>query len=363
MVDFNKLTECFTGLVGFRNGNRTGVESFSGSQTGSTSGIYYTDEPGVTQSLMHFAKSKDYATLADYADQVNKDAIREVMNDYVSSHSELTDSRTVMKSVNPVNQIVRMQDQVAKNGRFVFVRLDLTPSDTLIANIVRLGVQFNTLNNGLKFYLFETSQYEAIAEYELTGHTKTMSLQWFDVNLKCPYKSTTGGTNQSYLFGYFENDLQGNALNTKVYDACCGNQGWVNDYRKYVWITGGVVENSRLNSTYLPDSNYLGQTDQSFGIHVSVNVTCDISDIICDNTMVFAKAIQKRGAMRVYRDFMNTTNVSREAELSRDQAATNYAMVEADYKRYMKNLTINFTDIDGICQPCSKRVIKSVQLL
>ena len=361
MVNIDRIVECLTGSVGFRNSDRSGIQSFSGAQTGSTSGQYYTDEPGITASYMQMAKPKDYATLADYAEDVNRTAISETMAEYIAQHKELTGSREIMSAVNPVRGMVRMQDQVAKSGRFCYIRFNLRHSDTLVCNILRVGVQFNALNPNLTLYLYETSQNEPIATYTLTGHTKVLSLQWFDINLKCPYKSTTGGTFQSYLLGYYENDLNGNAVNTQIEDACCGNERWVNNYRQHVFITGGSVMPAGQNGTNLPDPNFYGQTSQTFGLHVSVSVTCDVTDYICDHVNTFAPIIRKRGAMRIFRDYYNNSNVNREADMSRDRAMTNYAATEVEYKRLLKTMSVDIMDIDGICMPCNERKMKTAQ--
>lgn len=350
------------GLVGFQNSERSGISLFDADQTGSTSGTYYTEESGITPSLMTFAKPPDHATLADYARAVNRAAIRDTLQEYINNHKQLTRARTLLETVTPVSGVTRFTDQLTKSGRLVGIMLRPSASDTLAAVVQYIGVQFNTANPGLTLYIYETSQNEPIGSFALTGHDKALSLQWFTREVICKYRGNTSGTGQKFLIGYFENELSGNALNTKLTSACCGNERWVNAYRSQVYVSGFSIPGSQFTGTTMLDNTQIGETDTTFGLHVRFYTTCEITDVICDNSLMFAMMIRKRGAMRIFRDYFNGTNVNREQDMSRDRAVTNYEMVKQEYDQLIKSQQFDLTNIDRKCMPCSQRDIRTATL-
>ena len=117
-----------------------------------------------------------------------------------------------------------------------------------------------------------------------------------------------------------------------------------------------------MNGTDLPNTQLIGESSDTYGLHLHFYVTCDISDIICDNKNMFALAIAKKCAMKFYQDFANNSNLSRESDMSRDRALTNYAMAKEEYDGLLKSIRFDFTDIDRYCLPCSTRDLQTVSI-
>jgi hypothetical protein len=362
MIDISTAVDCLSGLVGFRNSDRTCISNFPNSQTGSTSTVYVTDEPAITPTNITAAMPKDYSSLGDYVSDSITRASQEVVQEFTNRHKELTRARTLLDDVNPVKGVNVFTNQISKSGRFVGFLIEPTQSDSISVILKYIGVQFNTLNTALTLYLYDTSQNTAIATLTLTGHNKLLSLQWFESTMVAKYKSTTGGTGQKFLLGYYENDLSGNAVSTTM--ATCSDcgygpyNGWIEVYRKQVYITGVSIPSNGLNGTNLPDTTKFQEGTETFGLHLKFFTTCDITDVFCGNKSMFAMAISKKTAMKFYLDFANNSNLSREADMSRDRAMTNYAVAKEQYDDTMKNIRIDFTDIDKHCLPCSQRELR-----
>lgn len=364
MIDFSTLATCCSGLVGFRNSDRTCISDFANSQTGATSAVYVTDEPAITPTNVTAAMPKDYSSLSDYVSAIIRNSQQQCLQEFVSRHKELTRTRTLLDNVNPVKGENIFTNQIMKSGRFVGICIEPKKSDTIAAVLKYIGVQFNALNTSLTLYLYDCSQNDAIATLTLTAHNKILSLQWIESTMVARYRSNTGGTGQRFLLGYYENDLTGNAVSTSLARCNSGCRGyeWVNKYQQYCYVTGFSVPATGLNGTSLPNLNLIGEGDETFGLHLRFYITCEISDVICDNKNMFALAISKKCAMRFYQDFANNSNVSREADMTRDRALTNYAMAKEEYDLLLKSIRIDFTNIDGICLPCSQKDLRTATI-
>jgi hypothetical protein len=364
MIDIPTVSNCLAGLVGFRNSDRTCISDFSDSQTGSTSTVYVTDEPAITPTNILAAMPKDYSSLGDYVSNIIRKSSQEMIQEFIYRHKELTRARTIIDNIKPVKGNAILTNQITKAGRFVGIIIEPSKSYSLAAVIRSIGVQLNSLNPGLTLYLYETSQNDATATLTLTGHNKILSLQWFDSTMIAKYQSPDGGTGQRFLLGYYEDDLIGNAVSTNIANCNSGCYGyeWVQQYQKHVYITGFSIPPSGLNGINLPNTQMISEGSESYGLHIHFYVTCDISQIICDNKNIFALAASKRTAMRFYRDYANNSNLSREADMTRDRALTNYEMAKEEYDGLLKSVRIDFTDIDRYCLPCSQKELQTTIL-
>jgi len=369
MINYSTLLTCFSGLVGFRDSDNSCIPNLAPSLTGSTSGVYVTDVSGITPEVITDARSKDYSDINGYLSSVVTGETQNALNDFINQHKQLTKARHLLDNIDPVKYIQYFTDKVTKSSRFVGFEIKPNESDNLSLLLRQVGVQFDTLNTALVIYLFESSQQTAIKTFTLSAHSKVSSLQWFELTeWIANYKSSTLGTGQCFYLGYFEADLSGQAIDTKFYGALSGDDiigctscgtGWVSGYQKHARIRGVAFDNSALNGTSIPDLKQATYTDQTFGLHLKISVTCDITEVICYNKSLFVQAVKNKIALRIFKDYFNSVRLNRNAELGRDKALANISMVEADYKAQLSGISFDFTDIDSYCQPCRKDQIKS----
>lgn len=366
MINLDRAVTCLESVVGFRSSANTCLTPLATSLTGTTSGLSVMDEPGITQDILEAAKGDEYATLSDYLTFLRKASIRELVQRFINQHKDLTRARELLDNIEITKPMLgyfdTFDDKVAKQGRFVGIEIRPEKGESISVILRRTGVQFNTLNNGLKLYLYETTQQDAIKTFTLSAHTKVNSLEWFELtDFICSYIRTTGGNAARYFLGYFENDLLGQAIQTNLYLNCCGND-WVGDYQKYTMVRGVSFPSGALNGIQLPNTKQAGFSDQTFGLHLRMSVTCDITDTICDNKIILAPLMKKEIARRLMWDSYNSTRVNRQAELSRDRALVNIERLEKEIADNMKGIKLDFTDIDNKCMPCNKKFITSGQL-
>jgi hypothetical protein len=362
VLNIQTAVDCLEPLVGFNPSANTCLDELAGDLTGSNSSTYVTDESGINQDIIEAAMSEDYSDISDYLRKVRRSEIFNSLQTYINRTKELTRSRELLDNVDVVKRMNYFADRVTASGRFVGLEIKPAEGQNLASVIRNLGVQFTALNTTLNIYLYESSQLEPIQTFTLSAHNKLSSLQWFALtDWICNYKSSDGGTGQTYYLGYYENDLMGQAIDTRLYQNCCGND-WVGTYQRYVLIRGCVFENSALSGDDLPDLRQVGYTDQSFGLHLKMSVTCDITPTICENAMIFTQLIRKSIALKIWWDFYNNMRLNRKAELSRDRALPNIERLEKEIEAQLKGLQLDLTDIDKNCMPCNKNFIASATM-
>lgn len=365
MINYTTVKSCLSGLVGYRNSDDSCQDTLTGAITGSSSGRYITDISGITPEYIAAARGKDYADLQTYLDDVfNKEPL-EAVKAFIRNHKELTAARHLVDNADITKKMHHFVDQVTKSGRFVGVKIQPAVSENIVIQVRSIGVQFSALNPALTLYVFESSQNEPIKTITLTGHNKTNSLQWFDqTDVKFYYKDDSGGTGQEFYIGYFEDDLNGMAVDTRLNCGTCpGNKDSAYiQATKHMAISGVNFNSSHLNGTDLPNTKQQGLNEQTYGLHLKLNVTCDITSILCDNIAQFDNLVTQRIAMRIFKDFYNTAEIGGTSEMSRNRALTNLEMAEDEFKRELKALELDFTQIDKICLPCKKKSYKTGQL-
>jgi hypothetical protein len=362
MIDTCSAIDCLEAEILFQASSNSCLTPLDIDLSGESSTCTYVDESGINMDIIEAAVSEDYEDINDYLRKIRKSCIAESLQMVVNQHKELTQSRTIIDNLDITKGLTYFSNKVQKNSRFVGIEIKPSSSQTIAVMLRKLGVQFDALNTTLTLYFYETSQETAIQTITLTAHNKTNSLQWFALtDFIASYKYEDGGTGQQYILGYFEDDLSGQAIDTRLYSNCCGNE-WVSNYQSYVWFRGCAFPAAALSGTNLPDMEQIGYTDQSFGLHLKSTITCDITETICQNAKFFVPLIRKKMALRIFWDFFNSTRLNRKTEMAKDRATTNITRLEAEIKAELKGMSLDLTDIDRACMPCSKSMITSVTM-
>lgn len=360
MINYSRVAACLQNLVGFRSSDSSCATAITPSLNVCDSGRYVTSLPGITPLMIEDAIPADYSNINSYLTAVMAEEPINAMKDFIKRHKEFTMARHFLDNLDIVKHLQYINDVVNKGGRFVGIMLQPKESDNMATWIRAIGVQFVQLNPNLKLYLYCSSSKVPLATVTLSGHTQQVSLQWFDWsanNWAVNYKSMFTSAGAKFFIGYYENDLIGQACDTKMFIACCGLEQWWGDYQSKCGIQGVVFQPSALNGTDLPDMKQIGYTNQTFGLHFKLSITCDISDTICQNRMMFDSIIQKKVGMRIYADFLNTNRQNRNSMISRDMAAYNLEKLGEDYTDDLKSIQFDFSGIDRFCMPCQQKGI------
>lgn len=351
----------------------------------STSDLYVNDLPSVTFEIINACLSPD-VTIKSYLTSVFESEFYSLMNKFVAKSKQNYNSKELLSNYSIVSGVASMNNRVVQNKRFVGYWFRPHRSNFLKSQITQLGFQGVTLQNGLKIFLYETSQLEPIATFNI-DITKSMSLEWTTINNAIlSWESETGGTGQDYMLGYYEADaanpqsyqLQGQALYLQF--DCGGCPGSPKKmYGKYLGVQPIEIPNDKLNwneaeqEYFIPlvdnVSDYVSST--THGLLAKVNVTCDISDVICQNIQIFAPSLQHAIATRILYDAYASNRINSVADSKRDQVRqfavkydgilngyTTPAPDSVKFKGLVDTLTVDFSSLDNYCLPCAEGVTK-----
>ncbi len=239
-------------------------------------------------------------------------------------------------------------------------------------------MQINTIQaNPLRIYLYETSQEDPIATFNLTN-TKVNSLEWFAItDFIMNYQSLLLGTGQQYLLGYYEADpnnpqtfqLEGNALRTD-FDCGCG-QNPAKVWRKYIGIepieipNRGLIFNAVKGDYDLPDQDEISFVSFISGLQAKVNIECDITEVLCANIDLFAKALQYTLAKRVLFDAFASVRINSISESKMNQSRDfgvkyqgeleGFTTEEGEVRKGIINsIILDLQGVDSFCMPCKQ---------
>ena len=150
-----------------------------------------------------------------------------------------------------------------------------------------------------------------------------------------------------YYIGYYESDLSINneAIDTRKGCGSCGGSV-LKKYAPYVDIKPFAVD---ANHTYLNkdlfDTDAVGYTDQTFGLSGSINVTCDVSALFCDNKQLFATALQKKVVINCFWDVYNSKELGYQTELSKEDARLMAEKYQLELDDELKKIVLDFEGI------------------
>lgn len=375
MFDKDTVLSCFESLVGFRQDSNAIYDTLDDALKASDSGIYVNDLPGISFENISANLSTDAADANDYLLGVYESEVLNLVNQFVNKAKQNYNSKELLANQTLASGVASKSDLVVKNQRFVGYWMRPHRSGYMKTQILSLGFQSTQTQDALKIYLYETSQIEPIKTFSFPI-TKEYSLTWSDVtDWILDYESLNGGTGQDYLLGYYEDNfdnpqdtqLQGQAL-YMTFDCNCSNSP------KTLWDRFVGVKPIEINSNYLnwngsdfdiPLVDNVGDfvTNQTYGLNAKIRVYCDISTVLCNNKLTFARALQHAIASRILYDFWASNRINSISDSKRDQAlsfAKKYDGVLNGYttpegvkiRGLIDSLTVDFSEMDKYCLPC-----------
>lgn len=377
MFDKERILTCGASLVGFREDNNPIYASLGAALKMSSSGLWFNDLPGVNFEMVDANLLNDIAA-DDYLSNVVQSELISLVNQFIHRSKQLYNSKELIARQSIVSGVASMNNKVIQNQRFVGYWIRPHKSSYLRTEIVELGFQATAAQaEPLKIYLYETSQLDPVATFEYEIDTP-YSLIWRKVtDFLLYYESEERGTGQEYLLGYYEKDLS-NPQNYQLqsqglymeFDCNC-NGSPKTMYGKYLGIEPIEINNQYLNFNadeneyFIPWVDNLRDftTSQTYGLSAKINVTCDITDVICQNIGIFAHALQHAVCIKILYDAYASTRINSISDSKREQALQFAKKYDGKLNGYIgqdgqkirgliDSLTVDFSSLDEYCLPC-----------
>jgi len=382
MYDRDTILSCGSGLVGWNQSADSDHTVLSIDLLVSTSGYRYDDLPGIDFNIIEGVLSSVYSDINVYLRGVHNSQLIKLVDRVVLKSKDQLKTKELLANFDPITGNANFEDKVTQSARFVGFMIMPHRSNNLRAQITYLGMQIDTIQaNPIRLYLYDTSQQEAIATFDYQN-LLTNSLEWQSItDFIINYTSLIGGTAQTYLLGYYETDpdnekttqLEGQALYIDLCSGCTQEALRRSLYQKYIGIIPIEIPNDMLNwnvTDYdLPDTRNLENytTDRTHGLLLKLNITCDISNVICTNIQMFAEALQYAVGIKILGDALSSVShkAVTDAEQNREQWKNWMLKYEAELRGYqlesgiwhkgmVDTLVLDLSNIDDFCLKCKQ---------
>lgn len=293
------------------------------------------------------------------------------------TNKPLCESRTLFDGTG------RLVDTVKNKKNLVGFEIIPVRAKGVTTKINKICLQF-TKAGEYTLYLMHSSMDEPIKTIKLTK-VRDNSAEWLTVDdLYLPYQSEDNDAGGSWYLCYFQSELpEGSQAIRKDKDWSkepCGScsrrelLAWM-AWSKYLEIHPFFVNEELINtedeSLHLWDvENNQYTYDNNYGLNLEVTVSCDITDFIVEQRMMFQDVIAKQVAVDMLREFAYNSNVRTNRhsinasrldilyEVDGDSSSMKKSGLSYQLDMAFKAIKLSTSGIDRVCLPCRNNGIK-----
>lgn len=293
------------------------------------------------------------------------------------TNKPLCESRTLFDGTG------RLVDTVKNKKNLVGFEIVPVRAKGVTTKINKICLQF-TKAGEYTLYLMHSSMDKPIKTIKLTK-VRDNSAEWFTVDdLYLSYQSEDNDAGGSWYLCYFQSELpEGSQAIRKDKDWSkepCGScsrrelLAWM-AWSKYLEIHPFFVNEELINtedeSLHLWDvENNQYTYDNNYGLNLEVTVSCDITDFIVEQRMMFQDVIAKQVAVDMLREFAYNSNVRTNRhsinasrldilyEVDGDSSSMKKSGLSYQLDMAFKAIKLSTSGIDRVCLPCRNNGIK-----
>lgn len=293
------------------------------------------------------------------------------------TNKPLCESRTLFDGTG------RLVDTVKNKKNLVGFEIIPVRAKGVTTEINKICLQF-TKAGEYTLYLMHSSMDAPVKIIKL-NKIRDNSAEWFTVDdLYLPYQSEDNDAGGSWYLCYFQSELpEGSQAIRKNKDWSkepCGScsrrelLAWM-AWSKYLEIHPFFVNEELINiedeSLHLWDvENNQYTYDNNYGLNLEVTVSCDITDFIVEQRMMFQDVIAKQVAVDMLREFAYNSNVRTNRhsinasrldilyEVDGDSSSMKKSGLSYQLDMAFKAIKLSTSGIDRACLPCRNNGIK-----
>lgn len=293
------------------------------------------------------------------------------------TNKPLCESRTLFDGTG------RLVDTVKNKKNLVGFEIIPVRAKGVTTKINKICLQF-TKAGEYTLYLMHSSMDAPVKIIKL-NKIRDNSAEWFTVDdLYLPYQSEDNDAGGSWYLCYFQSELpEGSQAIRKNKDWSkepCGScsrrelLAWM-AWSKYLEIHPFFVNEELINtedeSLHLWDvENNQYTYDNNYGLNLEVTVSCDITDFIVEQRMMFQDVIAKQVAVDMLREFAYNSNVRTNRhsinasrldilyEVDGDSSSMKKSGLSYQLDMAFKAIKLSTSGIDRVCLPCRNKGIK-----
>lgn len=288
----------------------------------------------------------------------------------------------------------RLVDVVKNKKNLVGFEIVPVRAKGVTTKINKIGLQF-TEPGEYTLYLMHSSMDAPVKVIKLNKIRKN-SIEWFSVeDVYLPYQSDDNDAGGSWYLCYFQSELpEGSQAIRKDKDWSkepCGScsrrelLAWM-AWSKYIeihpfFVNEELIEavnfNEDFNNDFAKQPIHLWDVDNNqytynnnYGLNLEVTISCDITDFIIEQRMMFQDIIAKQVAIDMLKEFAYNANVRTNRhsinasrldilyELDGDSSSMKKSGLNYQLDLAFKAINISTQGIDRVCLPCKNNGIK-----
>ena len=293
------------------------------------------------------------------------------------TNKPLCESRTLFDGTG------RLVDTIKNKKNLVGFEIIPVRAKGVTTKINKICLQF-TKAGEYTLYLMHSSMDAPVKIIKL-NKIRDNSAEWFTVDdLYLPYQSEDNDAGGSWYLCYFQSELpEGSQAIRKNKDWSkepCGScsrrelLAWM-AWSKYLEIHPFFVNEELINiedeSLHLWDvENNQYTYDNNYGLNLEVTVSCDITDFIVEQRMMFQDVIAKQVAVDMLREFAYNSNARTNRhsinasrldilyEVDGDSSSMKKSGLSYQLDMAFKAIKLSTSGIDRVCLPCQNNGIK-----
>lgn len=290
----------------------------------------------------------------------------------------------------------RLVDVVKNKKNLVGFEIVPVRAKGVTTKINKIGLQF-TEPGEYTLYLMHSSMDAPVKIIKLNKIRKN-SIEWFSLNdVYLPYQSEDNDAGGSWYLCYFQSELpEGSQAIRKDKDwskepcnSCSRREylAWM-AWSKYIEVHPFFVNEELINGTqddfnddfnndfakqpiHLWDvENNQYTYDNNYGLNLEITISCDITDFIIEQRMLFQDIIAKQVAVDMLREFAYNANVRTNRhsinasrldilyEVDGDSSSMKKSGLSYQLDMAFKAIKLSTEGIDRVCLPCKNNGIK-----
>lgn len=288
----------------------------------------------------------------------------------------------------------RLVDVVKNRKNLVGFEIIPVRAKGVTTKINKIGLQF-TEPGEYTLYLMHSSMDAPVKIIKLNKIRKN-SIEWFSLNdVYLPYQSEGNDAGGSWYLCYFQSELpEGSQAIRKDKDwskepcnSCSRREylAWM-AWSKYIevhpfFVNEELIEAVNFNDDFNDDfekqalhlwdvENNQYTYDNNYGLNLELTISCDITDFIIEQRMLFQDIIAKQVAIDMLREFAYNANVRTNRhsinasrldilyEVDGDSSSMKKSGLSYQLDMAFKAIKLSTEGIDRICLPCKNNGVK-----
>ena len=302
--------------------------------------------------------------LESYLEEVEQDAVTSLLDAVIEQKKLNSIGKDVANNMVIRNSIGYNGTHI-NQGRFVGVQFALKEDVSLRAVINRFGLYTTAPQTDLTLYLYHEHSSSPIATYTFNSTTGKDMTWSAEVNINLDYSTDTlaGGV---WFFGYYQDDLNGNArkynkLNweTGFCASCDGGRSQRNyqSLAKYIDMRSFYVPSAALDAgrDLFDTNNVFYEATETYGLNFNLSVRCNYTQFWIDNRKVFKTALKKQVAVRVMQDMLYSSQINYIEQNLQALINEKLPTLKDELKEAVKAINLDNGNLSSICSPCAKK--------